>query len=293
MHNLLQQSISNDQLLYCEQTIKLFCRQFEGLYGRRYMTANIHLLLHLTECVRELGPLWVYSCFHFESQNGILKSLVHGTQHVEKQIMSSFSYQKNLPAIAKELIPETNIYFEVFEHLYHSYHCHIPKQNCIKINDNVYLLGKPDNSSLSEIEMSVMHACTYSSVMSDYRIYSRALVNNIAINSCTWDNKKQRNSTIAYYNNYHSKLEYGLVRKIVLLNNNIIILLIVQLKPHGCPLIVNGQRIPHIETCIPPLDVDLAAIELNDICSPCIYMSFTDTSDKVYVSVLANVLEKD
>ena len=56
------------------------------------MTANVHLLLHLTECVRELGPLWVYSCFHFESQNGILKSLVHGTQHVEKQIISSFSY---------------------------------------------------------------------------------------------------------------------------------------------------------------------------------------------------------
>ena len=94
IYNLTQQSISDEQLQYCEQTIKQFCCKFEQLYGRRYMSANIHLLLHLTQCVRELGPLWVYSCFCFESQNGILKSLVYGTQHVEKQIISSFSYQK-------------------------------------------------------------------------------------------------------------------------------------------------------------------------------------------------------
>jgi len=82
-----------------------FC-QFENLHGKRYMTANVHLLLHLTQCVRELDSLWAYSCFHFESQNGILKSLVHGMQHVEKQIISLFSYHKNLPSAAKEPIPE-------------------------------------------------------------------------------------------------------------------------------------------------------------------------------------------
>ena len=57
IYYLTQQSISDQQLDYCEQSIKQFCSQFESLYGRRYMTANIHLLLHLTECVRELGPL--------------------------------------------------------------------------------------------------------------------------------------------------------------------------------------------------------------------------------------------
>ena len=109
IHNLLQESISEDQLLCCEQMIKKFCSQFEDLYGRRYMTANMHYLLHLTDCVKELGPLWVYSCFHFESQNGVPKSLIHGTQKVEKQIITSFSYQKNLPVAAEELISETNM----------------------------------------------------------------------------------------------------------------------------------------------------------------------------------------
>ena len=105
--NLMQQSISEEQLEYCERSLKRFCCQFENLYGKRYMTANVHLLLHLTQCVRELGPLWAYSCFHFESQNGILKSLVYGTQHVEKQIIISFSYYKNLPSAAKELYQRT------------------------------------------------------------------------------------------------------------------------------------------------------------------------------------------
>ena len=49
----------------------------------------------------------------------------------------------------------------------------------------------------------------------------------------------------------------------------------------------------HIGTCIPPSDVDLIALEVHDICSPCVYMSFTDIANKIYVSVLANVLEKD
>ena len=66
--------------------INTFCQQFEILYGKRYMSANVHLLLHLPNTVHQLGPLWVYSCFYFEGENGTLKSLVHGTQHTEKQV---------------------------------------------------------------------------------------------------------------------------------------------------------------------------------------------------------------
>ena len=175
----------------------------------------------------------------------------------------------------------------MFEQLYHR---HIPKQNCIKIDENVCLLGKPVNSTLSELEMYTINVCCND--VSDYVIYSRALVHDIAIHSCSWNNKNQ-NSAIAYYNKDHNKIEYGIVKKIVLLNTNAIILLIAPLKPHGCPLTINRQRISHIGTCIPPSDVDLIALEVHDICSPCVYMSFTDIANKIYVSVLANVLEKD
>lgn len=33
------------------------------------------------------GPLWSYSCFHFENQNGYLKTLFHGTRDMTKQVV--------------------------------------------------------------------------------------------------------------------------------------------------------------------------------------------------------------
>ena len=46
-----------------------------------------------------------------------------------------------------------------------------------------------------------------------------------------------------------------------------------------------------IRTCSQPSDLDVAAIEVNDICSPCVYMSFSDIMDKTFISVLINVIE--
>ena len=95
MHTLLKQMISDSQLLRCQQKINRFCQLFEILYGKRYMSANV-LLSQLPDTVCQLSPLWVYSFFYFEGQNGVLKNLVHETQHVDSQIISSFSCYKNL-----------------------------------------------------------------------------------------------------------------------------------------------------------------------------------------------------
>ena len=51
------------------------------LYGGRCMSANIHLLLHLTQCVRELGPAHVFTL-------KVRMVLVHGTRHIEKQLIT-------------------------------------------------------------------------------------------------------------------------------------------------------------------------------------------------------------
>ena len=46
---------------------------------KRYMTIKVHQLLHLVDSVRCLGPLWAHSCFPFESLNGRIKRMFHGT----------------------------------------------------------------------------------------------------------------------------------------------------------------------------------------------------------------------
>lgn len=85
-HILLGDSISPHDLEIAKMMIIHFCLNMPVLYGPRYQTSNVHLLLHAVDRVRDLGPLWANSCFYFEDYNGQLRSLFHGTQKIEIQI---------------------------------------------------------------------------------------------------------------------------------------------------------------------------------------------------------------
>ena len=76
---------------------------FSALYSAGKETIKIHSLLHLADDVRNLGPLWTHSCFPFESYNGNLLKLFHGTQNVELQIVSS-AITQSLPSLKLKLI---------------------------------------------------------------------------------------------------------------------------------------------------------------------------------------------
>ncbi len=54
--------------------------------GEDAANMNLHLLRHIPDCVRDWGPLWVYSCFIFESLNGHLKKFFHGTRSMNNQV---------------------------------------------------------------------------------------------------------------------------------------------------------------------------------------------------------------
>ncbi|XP_034253671.1 uncharacterized protein LOC117652688 [Thrips palmi] len=63
-------SISDADILRADELLCQFVQQFEVLYGVRNMSFNVHLLRHLAECVRNIGPLHSISCFMFEDLNG-------------------------------------------------------------------------------------------------------------------------------------------------------------------------------------------------------------------------------
>ncbi|CAL1685139.1 unnamed protein product [Lasius platythorax] len=66
-----------------------FVREFQLLYGIEFCSINLHQLLHLPDCVRNLGPLWAYTCYEYEDINGQLLKLIHGTSHIDSQIAQS------------------------------------------------------------------------------------------------------------------------------------------------------------------------------------------------------------
>ena len=86
---LLGDSNTYKELEHTERLLQHFCLMFSALYSEGKETINVHSLLHLADDVRNLGPLWIHSCFPFESYNGNLLKLFHGTQNVELQIVSA------------------------------------------------------------------------------------------------------------------------------------------------------------------------------------------------------------
>jgi len=95
-----QSSISPQCLQKAGNLLHHFCLRIEALYGCCYEKFNVHSLLHLQDCVKNIGPLWACSCFWFEDYNGDLRRLFHGTQKVELQVAFSVCIQ-----MIPELIP--------------------------------------------------------------------------------------------------------------------------------------------------------------------------------------------
>jgi len=92
----LGKSISSDSLLVCDVAITKFVIEFEKLYGTEHMSFNVRLLIHLVKAVKDWGSLWATSAFIFESANGRLMKMFHGTRYVTKEIFNNFLAHQNL-----------------------------------------------------------------------------------------------------------------------------------------------------------------------------------------------------
>lgn len=147
MHILCGENISPNKIQEADNLLRSFVNEFESLYGEHKMVFNVHLLLHLADCVRNLGPLHMYSNYHFEDHIGHLVSLHKGTTDVADQICEKYLLEKNM-----------------FHHLsrspmaqkfYDDINCKHKFKNARKIARHV-LLGKPTKSKISENEKALI-----------------------------------------------------------------------------------------------------------------------------------------
>lgn len=148
---LLGDSITNSELVHAERLLQHFCLMFSALYTKGKETINIHSLLHLTDDVRNLGPLWTHSCFPFESYNGNLLKLFHGSQNVELQIVSAIAITQSLPSLKSKLIPGSTEE-EFFNSL--TSPVHSSKEQIIE--RNIYALGSPQFKRLSPQQLTAL-----------------------------------------------------------------------------------------------------------------------------------------
>lgn len=144
---LNQSSISAEDIFKSERLLNYFVYMFPCLYGERYMTINMHSLLHLPDMVCKIGPLWATTCFPFESANGELLKLFHGTQFIDIQIINAVHVFQMLPSLSNLTISSSPRVNELVSSLL--------RKNPPKMS-HFHLCGKGYEKEICEKEMQII-----------------------------------------------------------------------------------------------------------------------------------------
>ncbi|GBC11559.2 hypothetical protein GLOIN_2v1776801 [Rhizophagus irregularis DAOM 181602=DAOM 197198] len=84
---LVSRIIDRNSLNEAHSRLLTVAKLIEEHYGSEYITLNIHLSLHLTECCHDYGPLYSFWCFSFERMNGILGSYPNSHHQIESELL--------------------------------------------------------------------------------------------------------------------------------------------------------------------------------------------------------------
>lgn len=71
--------VNKNNIDYAKKLLQHFVQSFEKIYGKEYISHNVHNLLHISNEVRKFGPLDSFSSFRFENFLQILKNFLRKT----------------------------------------------------------------------------------------------------------------------------------------------------------------------------------------------------------------------
>ena len=86
----LSTTATKEHVATADAYLTQFCKVFLRLYGVKNCTINMHLHLHLNDCIFDYGPVYSFWCFCFERFNGILGSYYTNKHNIEAQFMKKF-----------------------------------------------------------------------------------------------------------------------------------------------------------------------------------------------------------
>lgn len=233
--------------------------------------------------MRDLGPLWSYSCFFYEDLNGDLRNLFHGTQMVHLQIAYALSVQINLPKLAASLIhgsPQANLHNKLT-----TYH-HI-KQKMDLIIDRVFVIHPllPGESFVCE-NSSVAKTLTGSIALHKF---ARLFFNGKILHSVLYHAVTNRNSRCILFKT-SSTLHYGEVQYYLKARFVNFVKYFAMLKIFNEIANVHSSshmRVFNRETC-----EQSVIILVDDIIDLCVNIDIKDL-ENIYLAVIPNRFERD
>ena len=94
MRILLFPDNSDELLSLCSKVLDSFCRDSIKLYGKGFLSYNVHNAVHLVNDYRLFGSLDLICCFGFESFLGKLKNCVQSGYKPLQQV-AFFAWHEN------------------------------------------------------------------------------------------------------------------------------------------------------------------------------------------------------
>lgn len=91
MNRLMNHVIHKRELDHAEYLIDLFLKDFQKLYGEHKMTYNPHVAKHFCRYIRLYGLPWNWSTYPFEDYNGYIKSIIHGKNKLDIEIVNTLN----------------------------------------------------------------------------------------------------------------------------------------------------------------------------------------------------------
>ena len=288
-----------------------FCLIFDELYSERSHTINIHSLLHLTEDVFNLGPLWTHSCFAFESFNGQLLKLIHGAQSTAFQIVTAVSSLKKIPEVVKTLVPGTQEY--LFYKKLNNESTTDNDQNLTYYTGNHFSAIGAINPSFClprQVFKALCDSLGYIPESNTVHMFKRLRIGSEVFHCKLYSRVKARNSyTISYTNSDDLNIHFGIVEFYFKYKTSCINC---ERKIHTCRLFnlaavqtlekLNESLIydnitygtaSHLTIANSPDTNKCAVLPIENIKDKCIYMKISDIKDKVFISKFPNKWECD
>ncbi|XP_035682344.1 uncharacterized protein LOC118419835 [Branchiostoma floridae] len=301
---LVSDEITEDDLTAAEEQLDAFCRSFQTLYGEKPQTMNLHKLRHLAMYVRLYGPLWVFSLFGFESMNGHVKRMVHGTTFIANQITftKTMSWELWRLALAMPRDPEKPTEVKKLAHTLTSGHGMAKRK---KLESGLYSIGTVRERPVQEDHLQALRSAVGHNVNDKCPVFHRAEVHGQTIYSKQYGREKARNSRTVEFTQGGS-VHFGEVQMFCCVNEGYFAV-VKDLVPVANPLIdletihnlivkealrsVRRQQVVEItetNTC--------RAVPISSLRRKCVLMNVesagNDTS-KLYIGRFPNVVEPD
>lgn len=280
---LSKEIITVSDLEQADQCLHLFVEGFAELYSLRFMTMNIHQVIHLTKCVRLNGPLFVNNCFVYEDLNGFITQYIHGTQGIDTQVVHTVNIIHALPVLHEQFAkddPEALEYIDKLNNQTYNTRSHI--------TGDIYCVGKAEWREVSDDEYNavcLMLSCTQSfgrRFKCWYKIYIKNL--NLYVYGSLYKRMKRRNqSVIKYIHGDGSSIKLGSVKFFMQLCSDVNVAVV---NPFHVDKYINSSNI----TPVTPCSNEHQIVNVQNILDVCIYV---DLGDKHFVCELPNRHDKD